>query len=29
MTEADIQTVFDYYTTYEDVIEKVKIRHDC
>ena len=25
MTEADIQTVFDYYTTYEDVIEKVKI----
>ncbi len=25
MTEADIQTVFDYYTTYEDVIERVKI----
>lgn len=25
MTEADIQTVFDYYTAYEDVIEKVKI----
>lgn len=25
MTETDIQTVFDYYTSYEDVIEKVKI----
>ena len=25
MTEADIQTVFDYYTSYEDVIEKVKV----
>ena len=25
MTEANIQTVFDYYTAYEDVIEKVKI----
>ena len=25
MTEEDIQTVFDYYTAYEDVIEKVKI----
>ena len=25
MTEADIQTVFDYYIAYEDVIEKVKI----
>ena len=25
MGEADIQTVFDYYTAYEDVIEKVKI----
>ena len=25
MTEADIQTVFDYYTAYEDVVEKVKI----
>ena len=25
MTEADIQTVFDYYTAYEDVIEKVKV----
>ena len=25
MTEADIQTVFDCYTAYEDVIEKVKI----
>lgn len=25
MTETDIQTVFDYYTAYEDVIEKVKV----
>lgn len=25
MTEADIQTVFDYYTAYENVIEKVKV----
>ena len=25
MTEEDIQTAFDYYTAYEDVIEKVKI----
>lgn len=25
MTETDIQTVFDYYASYEDVIEKVKI----
>lgn len=25
MTEADIQTVFNYYTSYEDVIEKVKV----
>lgn len=25
MTETDIQTVFDYYTSYEDMIEKVKI----
>lgn len=25
MTEADIQTVFDYYTAYEDVVEKLKI----
>lgn len=25
MTETDIQTVFDYYTSYEDVIEKVKV----
>lgn len=25
MTEADIQTVFDYYAAYEDVIEKVKV----
>ena len=25
MTEADIRAVFDYYTAYEDAIEKVKI----
>ena len=25
MTENDIQTVYNYYTAYEDVIEKVKI----
>ena len=25
MTEKDIQTVFNYYTAYEDVIEKAKI----